>query len=182
MKIAITGTPGTGKTSVAKKLGNEGYKVVHLNQMAIKNFLDGEDKKRDSKIINIDKLNSFLEEKFKDVDDYIFFESHLSHLLNCVDKIIVLRCHPMSLKKRLESKQWKKQKVKENLEAEIIDIVLCETLEVHSQSDVFEIDTTSINIDDVSSVIKKLVEKDFKSNKGYEVGKVDWSEEILKNF
>ena len=60
MKIALTGTPGTGKTSVSKVLEKRKLKVIDLNKLAIeKDFIIGYDKKRDSKIIDINRLNNF---------------------------------------------------------------------------------------------------------------------------
>ena len=35
MIIAITGTPGTGKTSISKKLLKKGYEVIDLNKEAL---------------------------------------------------------------------------------------------------------------------------------------------------
>ena len=63
MNIAITGTPGTGKTSVANHLREKGFNVIDLSKLAIENsFLSGYDKKRNSRIVNIDKVNDYLSE------------------------------------------------------------------------------------------------------------------------
>ena len=57
MLVAISGTPGTGKTAVSDLLQKEGYEVVSLNELAIKNgFISGIDKKRNSKILDIKRL------------------------------------------------------------------------------------------------------------------------------
>ena len=46
MIIAITGTPGTGKTSISKVLQENNYEVVDLNKVACENnFLIGKDEK-----------------------------------------------------------------------------------------------------------------------------------------
>ena len=47
MIIAITGTPGTGKTAVASILEKKGFTVVDLKKVAFDNkFIIGFDKKR----------------------------------------------------------------------------------------------------------------------------------------
>ncbi len=182
MLIALTGTPGTGKTSVSKILIENGVKVIDINNLAIsKNFVSGRDSKRKSTIIDTVKLNDYINKNFN-VNETIIFESHLSHLLKCINNIIILRCHPKELQKRLEKKMWKKEKIKENIEAEILDIVLCESAEIHDPHKLFEIDTTGKSPKELSEKILELIDKKFNDVKNYKIGSVDWSEEILKQY
>jgi len=182
MIIAITGTPGTGKTSISKLLKTKGFEVVDFNKVVIENnFLIGKDKKRDSFIVDINKFNRYAKKNYSQ-KNIIFIEGHLSHLLTCVDKIIILRRHPNGLKKNLSKKGWKKKKTKENLEAEILDVILCEALDLHKSKNIFEIDTTGKSIKDVFSSINEIIENKFRNMKKYNIGKIDWSEEILKDF
>lgn len=180
MNIALTGTPGTGKTSVAEKLENKKYSVINLNDLSSeKNFFKGYDKKRDSKIIDIKKLNNYIKKNIS-TDIICILDSHISHLVKSVDKVFLLRCHPEELRLRLKKKQWKKTKIDENIEAEILDIILCETLEVHKKDNVFEIDTTKKNLEEVAEIVDSLIKNDFKQDSIYIPGKIDWSEELLK--
>ena len=180
MIIAITGTPGTGKTSVSKILKDKDFEVVDLNKLAVgEDFLDGFDEKRDSKIVDINKLNNYVKNNYT-TGSIVFVEGHLSHLLKAVNKVIVLRCHPQELRKRLSTKKWKEEKISENVESEILDIILCETNNIYSAENIFEIDTTHRSVDDVTSSIVEIVENDFRPMKKYNMGKIDWSEEILK--
>ena len=182
MLVALTGTPGTGKTSVSYVLQNEGFSIVDLNKVAVEeSFIVGVDKERDSKIIDLDRLNDYVKSRYKS-KDVVFLVGHVSHLLKDVDKAIVLRCHPDELRRRLSEKKWVEKKIKENLEAEVLDIILCESLEVHSKRNVFEIDTTGLSTDAVASCIIEIVGEDFKTMEKYKIGKIDWSEEILKDF
>ncbi|PNX47901.1 MAG: hypothetical protein BV457_04820 [Thermoplasmata archaeon M9B1D] len=182
MIIAITGTPGTGKTSVAKKLVREGYIVLDLNRIACENdFLLGRDEKRKSNIVDIDKLNLFIKKNYSNFD-IVFVEGHLSHLLRCVDKLIVLRLEPSQLEKYLKKKRWNEKKIKENLESEILDIVLCESVEIHSKDNIAELNVTNKSVDEIVSIIIDLVTDGFKNLQKYKIGNIDWSEEILKDF
>jgi len=182
MIISLTGTPGTGKTSVARVLKSKGFEVIDLNKEANENnFLLGKDHIRDSYIVDIEKFNKYIYKKYRD-EEIIFIEGHLSHLLINVDKIIILRCHPNILKKNLIKKGWKIEKIKENLEAEILDVILCETFEIHKENDIFEINTSNKTIEEISNIIIELTKNKFKSNEKYKIGKIDWSEEILNNF
>jgi adenylate kinase len=182
MIISITGTPGTGKTSISELLKDKGFEVVNFNKVAIeKNFLIGKDKKRDSFIVDIKKFNKYAKENYNQ-KKFTFIEGHLSHLLKSVNKVIVLRCHPDELRKNLSNRNWNKQKIKENLEAEILDVILCEALDLHKPRNIFEIDTTGKSIKDVFSSVMEIIENKFSNMKKYNIGKIDWSEEILKDF
>ena len=181
MIIALTGTPGIGKTSVSKIL-EKTYCVIDLNKIATdKNFIIGIDKDRDSKIVDIEKLNDFIN-KSNNKKEIVFIEGHISHLLKSIDKVIILRCNPNELRKRLSQKGWKKEKIKENIEAEILDIILCETVDIHPNKKIFEIDTTNKSIIDVALLIKEIIQSGFRDVKSYNIGNIDWSEEILKKF
>jgi len=182
MIIALTGTPGTGKTSVSNILQENDFEVIDLNKIAINNnFLIGEDEERDSKIVDVDTSNGYINENYKE-KDIVFIDGHLSHLLKSVDKVIILRCHPDELRKRLSQKRWKKSKVKENIEAEILDIILCEAVDVHPEKNVFEIDTTNLDKNSVSELIMEIINNNFEHMKKHNIGNIDWSEEILKDF
>jgi adenylate kinase len=102
--------------------------------------------------------------------------------LKSAEKIIILRCHPDNLKTNLSKKGWKTVKIKENIEAEILDIILCESIELHKKNDIFEIDVTNNKVENIADIITDLIKNKFKSNEKYKVGRIDWSEEILKEF
>jgi len=182
MIVAISGTPGTGKTSISKILEQRGFEIVDLNKISIeKDFVIDVDEKRGSNIIDVNMLNKYVTNNYAK-KDIVFVEGHLSHLLKNIDKVIVLRCHPSLLKKRLAKKKWNDKKIKENADAESLDIVLCESIDVHPKKNIFEVDTTERTVDQVVSCILEIVENKFKPMKKYNIGYIDWSEEILKDF
>jgi len=173
--IALTGTPGTGKTSVANilKRALPDFNVVHLNEFLIdKKLYEGRDEKRDSYMVDVDRLRKEVKRYFKSKEDLIF-EGHLSHYLDA-DLVIVLRTNPKILKKRLESKGYSKEKVRENVEAEALDVILIESLEIH-EGKVREINTTNISVLDAAGKVKDII-----IGRGdYEPGKIDWSEDFF---
>ena len=182
MIIALTGTPGTGKTSIANILRDKGFKVVDLNKIAVdRNLLVGYDKKRDSRIVDIGKIDDFLHE-LKNKNDVIFIEGHLSHLLKNVDYVIILRANPKKLRKNLKKRDWSEEKIEENVQAEILDIILCEAVDVHDPDFIIEIDCSEKDVAKVSIIILKIVEDDFQNIKNYKIGSIDWSEEILDDL
>ncbi len=182
MLIALSGTPGTGKSSVSALLQKEGYNIINLNELAInQGFINITENKNKSKLIDINKLNKYIDKIYKN-DDLFLIEGHASHLLKVVDKVILLRCHPKKLKIRLEKKGWNKVKINENIEAEIIDVILCEAVDLHHENNIFEIDTTDKNIRTVLLSIIEIIKSNFIPTKKYKIGKIDWSKEILNNY
>ncbi|UCE72885.1 MAG: adenylate kinase family protein [Methanomassiliicoccales archaeon] len=139
MMIALSGTPGVGKTTVSEILRDRGHNVLDLNLLAEENdFVSGYDEKRGSKEIDVKRLKEFVMEHFTEGD--FFVEGHLSHFLS-VDYAIVLRCDPLILKKRLSAKGWSSTKIMENIQAEILDVIKVEAFELLDK--IYEVDTTS---------------------------------------
>lgn len=199
MIVALTGTPGTGKSTVSKLLRNKKYKVLGLNDIIkLENLTLGHDAARQTDEVDLERLNHYLTENLKPsyrnekdnkqgtiskkksdniVGNSIFLEGHIAHLLPLVDLVIILRCHPTELRKRLTNKAWAENKIHENLEAEAVDSILIESMERFNQDNVFEIDTTHLKPSEVMEGIINILKGNVK---GFEAGRIDWSEEILK--
>ena len=179
MNISLTGTPGTGKTSVSRFLLKHKIEILDLNRLIIKkNLIIDYDKKRKTNIVDIIKLNKYFD-NYLIKNNLLIIEGHLSHLLNCIDIVIILRCSPIELKKRLLKRKWNKNKINENIESEILDIILCESLKFQSKKNIFEIDTTNKTIDSLGLIILNIIKNNFKQEKIYKIGNIDWSEEIF---
>lgn len=139
--IAVSGTPGTGKTKFAKDLAKKlKYEYVDVHNMIKKEKLhEHYDFKRKSYVVDEKKLVKFLVKNFK---GKFVLDSHLSHYIpkKYAEKCYVLKCDLKVLKKRLVSRKYSKQKIRENLDAEIFDVCLVEALE--KGHDVILIDST----------------------------------------
>lgn len=171
MRIAVTGTPGVGKTSSTALV--RAVKVVHVNDMVDScGAVVGFDERRKTKEVDVGKLAKAVSKMEGD----LIVEGHFSHLLG-VDVAIVLRCSPKVLGKRLAGKGWPEAKVRENVEAEAIDVILVEAVE--SVPEVCEIDTTGMKPAGVAAAIEEIVAGEIEK---YPVGNVDWSREVLDWF
>jgi adenylate kinase len=182
MIIALSGTPGTGKTAVGEQLRNIGIQVLDINAIAQEyNFLTSYDQSRDTYEVDLEGLNEHLHEELigsiLTKSTPIILEGHLAHLFDIIDYVIILRCAPDILKKRLKTKKWNEKKIFENLEAEALDVITIEAVDLHGEDKVFEVNTSNVDINNVIDNIKKIIKGDTEE---FKPGRIDWSEEILK--
>ncbi|MFH0956971.1 MAG: AAA family ATPase, partial [Candidatus Aenigmatarchaeota archaeon] len=120
MIIAVTGTPGTGKTTVSRKLSEmTGFRLVELNSLAEKKGLYvGTDRKRGCRIVDVPGLRREVKALGKEGGAMIV-ESHYAHDMPA-DVIVVLRAGPAKIRERGLSKGWSREKAEENAQAEIM--------------------------------------------------------------
>lgn len=168
--VAVTGTPGTGKTSACDVLARRGYAVADLDEIARRQgFIAGRDEARGSDEVEVDALRERLRVPAK----MAFLRSHYSHLMD-VNMAIVLRCRPSVLRNRLASRGWPPEKVRENVEAEAIDVITQEA--VDRLPFVFEVDTTALTPEETADAILAILRG---KTEGHEPGSVDWTHEVL---
>jgi adenylate kinase len=185
MFIGLTGTPGTGKTSVSKLLEKEnGWKIIHLNELIKEKHLYIEvDEKRDAVIADMELVREYLKGTIEQREhqgehgiknDVVVIESHLSH--HIADVVIVLRTYPPELEMRLKNRGYSEKKIKENVEAEALDVILVEAFEWCKI--VFEVNTTGKNIEEVKQDIEKIIDNILSGNEDrlleYKPGSIDW--------
>jgi adenylate kinase len=154
VRVAVTGTPGTGKTS-AVELVETALEVVHLNEVIEPEELYEErDEDRDSLVVDLDAVR----ERFDGRED-VLVESHLAHHVD-VDRVIVLRCHPERLEQRLRDRGESEASAAENAESEALDVILTEAVERHGPESVSELETTDLAPEAVAAEIEAILAGD----------------------
>lgn len=164
MMYGICGTPGTGKTSVGKELSSRGYTVIHLSDTMEPYRLE-RDEERDTFVIDEERWAR----EFSRIDGFV--EGHLAHLLPC-DLVVLLRCRPDVLAERLRRRGYAEAKVRENVEAEAIDVSLIECLEEFEARQIYELDTTDKTVVECTGMIEDFVRGEIPPT----FGSIDWSE------
>ena len=166
MNIGLTGTPGTGKTTISKTLD--------CNLISINDYYPDISNGKDFEgnwLIDLEKLNEVI-----DVTQYsnTIIEGHVAHFLSSLDLVVVLRCHPDKLTERLALRDYSEEKIRENVEAEALNIISDEAFELYKEGKVFELDTTLSDLTKTIDLFNEIMNGNIKSNK-----RLDYSETIM---
>ena len=147
--IALTGSPGTGKSTLASRLQKEGLTIITLEEAA--ESVDALSQFEELREVEISKLAEWKWEG----DSHCVIDGHLSH--HCpIDAVIVLRCNPIELRNRLEQRtDYRPDKIESNVEWELISGVWADLIALHPHANVIEIDTTEhgVSMDSVLDFI-----------------------------
>ncbi|UCD01785.1 MAG: adenylate kinase family protein [Promethearchaeota archaeon] len=186
--LVISGTPGSGKSSVAKEISNLiGAKIISLNELAISDKFSFEyDEDRKTYIVDFEIFLPYILEKIEEIKKknnpaFLIIESHFSDIIpeKFIDYAFILRCDPDELGKRLEKKNYASKKVAENIQAEILGNCVNYFIQKQMKGPLFEIDTTNLSIRSVAKIIIDIVVKNKDGNE-YFIGKIDWLEKLFQ--
>jgi adenylate kinase len=155
--VAVTGTPGTGKTSASEHLDR---RVVHLNEhIAGETLYHDHDHARDSRVVDPEALRAWFDDARGEFDAAVtVVESHLAHHLPA-DQVVVLRCDPTELETRLDGREGP-ESVRENAESEALDVILAEAVDRHGTDRIYEIDTTNRSPAETATAIERVISGD----------------------
>lgn len=134
MRVFITGTPGTGKSSLASSIGDR-YSIPVFNvgvQAKALGFVEGRDEVDDVDIVderNVERIVRSIERKH---DEFVI-EGHMCHYAapRTGDDVIMIcaTCPIEVLSERLEERGYSPVKVRENLDSEIFQVCRVEAQE-----------------------------------------------------
>ena len=174
--ILVGGSPGTGKTMVAKILGSRlSVKVVSLGELADESgCITAEDKARQTGVINEDCLVDALVELTEDKSKRLVIEGHYIDLVpsSSVRWAFILRTHPEKLRDRLSERGYSNEKVTENVEAEVMGVCQMDALDAFGESKVFELDTTELSAPQTAEMIEELMKNESSPTR------IDWMSEL----
>ncbi|QQR92897.1 MAG: AAA family ATPase [Candidatus Iainarchaeum archaeon] len=154
--LLITGTPGTGKSTIAKRLGKK-LKAVVVNEKA---FCRNEkcatfDSKTKEWEIDLKKYKTaFARYAKQHAGKPIILEGHVACEVNLpISKIMVLTCNPVELGYRLAKRRYAELKIQENMFCEATDYCMQQVTKHYRGKKVLKVDTSTHS---PSQVIQKI--------------------------
>jgi len=146
--IIVTGTPGVGKSELSRLLARETQsELINLGELVKREKLYRRfDPSTRSYIIDERRTRRCLQGIFtSSTGKRLVVETHwlgkfMPKRLGMV--AIVVRLDPLILARRLNARKWPKRKTWENVEAELIDLSLYESLNFLGPKRVYELDAT----------------------------------------
>ena len=123
--IAVTGTPGTGKTTISKKLAKalKNCELINANDIVKEKRLFSSYAEDGAMVVKMTRLNQEINRRVRSSRaDFVIVDGHLL----CEMKIdgavaIVIREHLHTLLKRLKQRKYGRKKIEDNIVSEGID-------------------------------------------------------------
>ena len=163
--IGITGSPGTGKKTISPLVAAS----LHLRCLAVDELARefGALSRRGGEV-DVDLLRSRISEE---ASPALIYGHLLPYVLErkLVHKAVVLRCAPETLKARLTARGYQAQKIKENVESELIGVVSADAYAAFGGAKTFEFDTTRSTPEGAAERIARLVRN------GSPAPRIDWT-------
>lgn len=174
--LALTGVPGTGKTTIAGHLGDE-ITVVDANELAHRlDAVEGTDEDRQAELVDEARLGEQAHQALPD-EGLVVVEGHLSHHCD-PDAVILLRCHPSELADRLDERGWPPAKVEENRMAETLDALVPEI-----GRPARELDTTELDPEQAAAILEQILAEGSLDVEGLdELGTADWTGDLAEEL
>ncbi|ORY79982.1 P-loop containing nucleoside triphosphate hydrolase protein [Protomyces lactucae-debilis] len=155
--IIITGTPGTGKSTHAQHLkellqeptSSEALplEVFHISDLVKSADLhQGADAEWSTLLVDEDKLLDYLEPRALAESGGCVFDWHCCDIfpVRWIDLVIVLQCDHTLLWDRLQARGYALNKIQENNEAEIMQVVLDEARAAYAEEKVVVLQSQSV--------------------------------------
>ena len=187
--ILVTGTPCVGKTTVAHLLASKlDALYVNLTDLTLREkTVLGRDEERDSIIVDENSTRRKIREIVENCDkSEVIVDGHYAASVvpeKLATYVFVLRRDPVELRKFMEERGFSGRKLWENLASEILDVCLCDALNVYEEGKVCELNVSGKSLEEIVSKILDVLN----GSKKCRVGVVDWlgkleSEGLLKEF
>ncbi|KAM3719891.1 Adenylate kinase isoenzyme [Dirofilaria immitis] len=158
--LLVTGTPGTGKTTLSETLAEKlGFDYINCSKEIIDNNLYSEyDEELDSHILNEDKLLDHIEDRMNSENGGCIVDYHGSDFFpeRWFDFVFVLRCNNTLLYDRLSARGYSDKKIQENIECEIFGSLLEEAEESYDEKIIYELQSETV--EQMSDNVERICE------------------------
>lgn len=160
--VLITGTPGTGKTTLSRELAQEtGLNLINISELAKENnFYCEYDERLDSYELDEDKVIDEIDDVMKEGGNLVDYHGCDFFPERWFDIVFVLRTDNATLYERLEKRGYSATKIQENVQCEIFQTILDEARESYRPEIVFELasntpDDMDRNLEEIKSWVNQ---------------------------
>lgn len=174
--LFISGTPGVGKSTLCKEL--EKFNFFHLDVGKVvveKRLYLKYDRKTSSFVVSAKRIKALVKRTVRKTEgniavDWMYSYELADSVQGCAKKVIVLRCDPLTLYKRI-SKKYGVEKTKENVLSEFLNQISHEAHE--SLGNVIELDTTKTR---PKKIALRLINDNVKAGR-----RIDWMKKYSRD-
>ena len=160
MRIIITGSPGVGKTSVAKTLGKKlGCQVLNEKQFALEKKIVKWNAEEDELVIPLIPYAKALDKLFTENKNVIIEGHLLCELRAKPDFVVLIRLQPELLEGRLHLRNYSEEKVQDNVFSEGIDYCKKKVLRNYPEKKIIEVQSGKSIKETLDRIIMELKEK-----------------------
>eukprot|EP01132_Coremiostelium_polycephalum_P006655 gene6655-8234_t len=160
--ILITGTPGTGKSSLSEVLASS-HQMKHLDIGVLvkeKELHDGWDSEFQCWILDEDKVCDELEDTMNLGGCIVDHHGCDWFPERWFDLVIVLRTEPKTLFERLTKRNYSELKITNNLDCEILQVILEEAIASYKSEIIMELQSNTLEDNEQNqNVVSEWIEK-----------------------
>lgn len=155
--ILITGTPCTGKTTLAVELASRAnFKHTNVGDLAkANNLFDGYDEEYDCQVLDEEKVLDEMEDEMAEGGVVVDYHGCDFFPERWFDIVFVLRTDNTVLFDRLRGRDYNQKKIEDNLQCEIFQTILDEARESYDVNIVHELASNSS--EDLENNLEQIV-------------------------
>ncbi|GMS82785.1 hypothetical protein PENTCL1PPCAC_4960, partial [Pristionchus entomophagus] len=160
--ILVTGSPGTGKSTLAATLAEKlGFEQIECSKEIREHRLYEEyDERMQTLVFDEDKLLDHIEDRMDSESGGVVVDFHGCDFFpqRWFDIVVVLRCNNTKLYDRMVARGYPPEKIRENVQCEIFNSIVEEAMESYDEEIVLEVPSETIeqmneNVDKVCNFI-----------------------------
>ncbi|MGC8596647.1 MAG: AAA family ATPase [Thermocladium sp.] len=159
MRILVTGTPGTGKTTISLALSKKlGVPYINLNELILASGqVSWNQLSNTFDVLDPEKVSAMLNEEVRKRSGCVC-ETLAIELLDSsiIDKVVILRRDPYLLWNELQKRGWPLSKVASNVLSELLNVISYAARDLFDGK-VIEVDTSKSSPDEcIDTIIRAL--------------------------
>ena len=180
LAIMVLGVAGVGKTKFGKALAQKlGLRFIDIPELVkTRKLYSSYDPSSQAYVVDLRRISAAAGSELRGAGGVISSIYAFKPRRIKVRCAIVLRMNPLKLLRVLEEREYPRDKIRENVSAELIDHPLVEAIRRFGRSRVIQVDVTDVDLDELAGRVAEAIRS--RQVKKLDV-KVDWISELEKS-